>query len=315
MIELSKFFQAEWLMPGAAVVGVIGLIVLAFFRKTENRHPVCVVLSMAQTYVFVLILLVIVLSFMVKYIPIPSSNRCVEDRISMVSLRVRLTQGRDRDSDRDFYRENFSDLLTVLGVLGTLVGVIIPLIVYLLQLKSLKNESDSIRKLFHFHRSKLAQEQRELRHQLESLKYELDVAKQQCENISLQRDIVSRAQLDAVRSNMEAQLMIYRIADPKGGQKGMIVKTFILQFLDFLRIISYIPNSGPFDSDVARFREAMKLIRTDAKSYKLGVESLVEILKDMPAHSITGLSIALSDQDYKYVKRELMGIVPSLFSD
>lgn len=310
-MSILDILSPDVLMFAAALFGIVAIVILVFLRKTETRPVVGAFLYNALTYLFILSVLVILLSFAMKYIP---------SRHDKSDTNVRYIRGvgcvyQVKNYDREFYNENFSNLLTVLGVIGTLIGVVIPIIGFFVQRSSLKSEVAVIMSTFNSHRRSLAREQRNFKQQLDAMSKELDSAKNVYEALQSRRDYVVSAQLDGIRANLECQITVYKLPGATVEQKCFVIKGYVLQFLDFLRLIALSPNTNSFRPDVARFQEAMKLFRENDEAYKSAMKNLADTMKEAPPESMPLLHLALTNNDYNIVESELRSVFPTIFTD
>lgn len=308
---IERLLRPELAIVCLTGLGSVVLFLLAWFQRTESRSRMRNGLALTRLYFFVGWVIAMLLLFAMKYIPTPY-NHTSAIKSPVIS---RYYPPSPKQSPEEFYKENFSNLLTILGVFSTLFGVVVPFAGYLLQHKNLKDEAETLRLSVSEYRRMITNEQQKLQKMVVDLTDEVHESKVAFDNLRSRRDYVMRCQIDGVRASMETLLAVYRVGLLPLADKEKIIKGYLVQFIGFLRLAACTPQLKPFSSDVGRFQDAMKLFRKDSCAYSNALTDFSHSLLTDPPQALPGLHLALTAGEYAKVESELACVAHSLFSE
>lgn len=208
-----------------------------------------------------------------------------------------------------FYDKSFENLLTVLGVLGTVFGIIIPVGAYLFQLQTVKRERNEIQHEVQAREMDLRNNIRMLKASTARLTAEL---REMQGKMTGMRDPFERfcdLSVEMVRSNLEALTNQFNSSVPADLQ----IKTarlYINQFFALLRIICVKRGiDGVFSTDISRFKDFVGSVNKAGLKWS-------DVLCGMPVSWMDAgvdadvLRVSVDPADYDSVAKTLGKIIP-----
>lgn len=287
---------------------ILVVLLICWLSKTESRVWARRFYASAMGYVAIVVSVAMLLLFVVHYLPLPLVQHPKPTSGGLCSP-VRV------ESARDFYHDCFSDLLTVLSVLGTVFGLMVPVGAYLIQKRSLRDEAQMLQQEMKVRESQLGQKHRALQRSMRSMKEELDECTAELSHAKEMRNMIFRSGIESMRSNMASILMTFRLPSLPEDDQVRIVEAYLTQFFFFIRLATACPTFGPFDSDIMRFSDAMQLFRGAKDAFRKAVAHYSSAMagEDMP--SASGLTMAFDSSQLSVLRKELEPILPTLFQD
>lgn len=320
---LCDFFEnAIIFLVILAFCGLLTIVIVSWLTHTESRLQARRILSCVHCDVVIVVSLAMLLIFVLQYIPPPVlgqwrvrfSNlvkQCAE-RPSEVSIEAEKVK--DAMMLREFYHENFSDLLTIFSVLGTIFGIIVPLGAYFIQKRSIKDEAGILTNDVKARERELRRKQAAIAHELGGVRKELQDCRSQLSRTKVLRDLVSKNGFESMRSNLLCAENIYRVPNLSPEVKKKIVNSYFMQFVNFLCFAAELPDGGANISDVKRFSDVISMFRRDDKKlYVEVVRGLRISLSESPMPNVSGLYIAFGEDGCRILRKELQPVVPTLF--
>lgn len=301
---LSEQMECSFVMLPTLCILVVLLI--CWLSKTESRVWVRRFYASAMGYVAIVVSVAMLLLFVVQYLPLPLVQHPKPASGGLGSpMRV--------ESAREFYHDCFSDLLTVLSVLGTVFGLMVPIGAYFIQKRSLRDEAQMLQQEMKIRESQLGQKHRALQRSMRNMKKDLDECTAELSHAKEMRSMIFRSGIENMRSNMVSILMMFRLPSLPEDDQVRIIEAYLMQFFFFIRLATACPTFGPFDSDIMRFSDAMQLFRgaNDALRKAATHYSSAMTGEDMP--SVSGLTLAFDSSQLSILRKELKLLLPALF--
>lgn len=295
--------------PGMQIFGLsafaLALLTVVFaLELTESRREMRHVMSSFRNVIVWVSGIAILTIFVRQYIPgfVKSHEHW--------NLVAGLPELAGMASERDFYHDCFCDLLTVLSVVGTVFGLIIPIGSYLLQRNSLKDEADNFRSELNSKNKEVTQKQDSLDQQMESLKLEVGRLKEMSAGLESERVDDAKNELESMRSNMACLATIYDSRCIPEDKKAKLIENYLLQFVCYLRRVAVIPNAGAIDADISRFCDTVNLFREDHMRYSVAVEAFRNAMKGDDCSFLGAVQSSYGRRAYILLRTEMRKLLP-----
>lgn len=304
----------KWLMsfagdPGLqiftlAVFALTALAVALFLELTESRRGMRQAISFFKSVIVWIAGMAIILIFVRQYIP------CFTKPEGLLPPVIGVPEFGSIVSDRDFYHDCFSDLLTVLSVVGTVFGLLVPIGSYLLQRNSLKDEADVFRSEMNAKNEDVANKQAGISEDIKSLKRDMTQVKESSAGWVRRMKDHARVELESMKSNMACLNSIYISNSVPEEAKVDLIQHYLYQFVCYLRCVESDPGCGAQDADVYRFCDAMKKFRKDHAIYSVAVKFFRQSMEGDECTFLGAVQPSYGSSAYGRLCEEIHRILP-----